>query len=82
MTDLEAFKRMLKRVRGITVIHKSHPQWATADRVIFEAADTKISFSFDHDGRLFSYSWGPHVGQNLGGDITEITKNGDSRGLG
>jgi len=74
MTDLEAFKNMLRRIKGITVTHKSHHEWATADRVIFEAADTKISFNFDHEGKLFGYSWGPHAGQDLGGDITVIEK--------
>lgn len=67
-TELQSFKSMLQRAR-VEFRHRHHPRWATADRIIFEAADTKLCFSFDHNGYFLDYSWGSWVDQDLGGDV-------------
>jgi hypothetical protein len=58
MTDLENLQRMFTRI-GLAMVHKRNPGWATTDRIIISAADTRLCYSFDKDGNLMDISWGP-----------------------
>lgn len=65
MTELQQLRDMFRRA-GIPITCKHNTRWVTRDRVIVDGvADTKLCFSFDHDGQLISMSWGEHVDQEL-----------------
>lgn len=56
--ELEVIKRALERTGEVT--HKKNPTWATTDRLIISAANTRICFEFSGDGSLWNISWGPY----------------------
>lgn len=57
-TDFEVMSSILKKIR-CDPVHKHNPGWASQDRLIFSAADTRLCFSFDKNGEVVSLSWGP-----------------------
>jgi hypothetical protein len=57
-SDFESLKDILEKI-GFKLSHKHNPGWASQDRLIFSAANTRLCFSFDESGEVISLSWGP-----------------------